>query len=116
MLSPDQQRLVRIWDYCNSIGRSIQRFGSSWESFYADMDYQYVIAFSILQIGELVSKLSPAFRDETIDEINWTEINGLRNIVVHDYGKIKPSIVWNIVTEDIPVLKQFCERHLPEEF
>ncbi len=40
MLSPDQQRLVRIWDYCCFIDSTIKRFGQSWDAFSADPDYQ----------------------------------------------------------------------------
>ena len=116
MLSPDMQRLVRIWDYCSAINRSMQRFGADWDSFSSDKDYQSVIAFQLLQIGELVSNLSADFRADTNELMNWAEIKGLRNIVVHDYGRIKPEIVWQIITGDIPDLKAFCEKHLPPEF
>jgi len=92
----------------------MQRFGPDWESFSTDKDYQSVAAFHLLQIGELVVKLSPEFRADTIDQINWTEIKGLRNIIAHDYGSVRPEILWEIVTSDIPALKRFCEDHRHE--
>ena len=116
MLSPDQQRLVRVWDYCQHFEQILDRFGPTWEAFSTDRDYQSVAAFDLLQIGELVANLSPEFRAETTEQINWAEIKGLRNIVVHNYGGVKLDIVWAIINRDIPILKEFCERHLPEEF
>ena len=116
MLSPDQQRLVRIWDYCTFIGNTVARFGPSWEDFSDDPDYQQSIAFSILQIGELAGRLSDELRTETTAEMDWSAIKGLRNIVVHEYGKVKLQVLWDIISEDIPKLKQFCEGHLPEGF
>lgn len=116
MLSPGQQRLVRIWDYCSFIGSTAKRFGQSWEAFSADPDYQQSVAFSILQIGELAGRLSEKLRTETAAEMDWAAIKGLRNIVVHEYGKVWLRTLWDIVAEDIPKLRQFCEDHLPENF
>ena len=64
MLSPDQQRLVRIWDYCRFIQGTVSRFGGSWEAFSSDSDYQQSVAFSVLQIGELARRLSDELRQE----------------------------------------------------
>lgn len=37
---------------------------------------------------------------------------GLRNIIVHAYGSIKLNILWDVVIEDIPALKKFCDEQL----
>lgn len=47
---------------------------------------QYAIAFSILQIGELVAKLSEELRSATRNEIDRPAFKGMRNIIAHDYG------------------------------
>lgn len=31
-----------------------------------------------------------------------------RNIVAHSHGTVDPEITWEIITDDIPVLKQYC--------
>ena len=79
------------------------------------MDYQNSVSFSILQIGELVVGFTQEYRTATKDRIPWQQIRGMRNIIVHDYGSVKPKIVWAIVTEDIPTLKQFCDEQLASE-
>ena len=38
-------------------------------------------------------------------EVEWTKIIALRNILVHDYYVIDENIVWNIITVDLPKLK-----------
>ena len=82
----------------------------------SDSDYQQSVAFSVLQIGELAGRLSDGLRQETAAEVDWPSIKGLRNIIVHEYGKVKLQVLWDIVSEDVPRLKEFCERHLPEDF
>ncbi len=115
MLPPDLQRVSHIGEYCDRIMRSIARYGCSFETFKTDEDFQQSVAFSVLQIGELCSGLSEGYRRATGAEVQWNAIRGLRNIVAHAYGTIKLNILWDTVTEDIPGLKDFCEKQLSAE-
>lgn len=65
MLSRDEQRLERIKEYCEDIRATVSRFGANFDTFQKEPDYQKSVAFSILQIGELVGGLSEAFRTAT---------------------------------------------------
>lgn len=114
MLSPDHQRLSRIRDYCDEIQKTIVRYGKSFEIFDVDPDYQRSIAFSILQIGELSGRLSQEYRQKTASRIQWSLIKGMRNLVVHGYGSVDRSILWETAVTDIPVLKTFCEEELSQ--
>lgn len=58
----DRHRLGHIIEYCKRIRATITRFGNSYEAFSADEDDQQSIAFSILQIGELVAGLSENYK------------------------------------------------------
>ena len=40
----------------------------------------------------------------------WIIIKNLRNKIVHDYEGIKLNFIWDIVTEDIIVLKNNLEQ------
>lgn len=110
----DYQCLEHIADYCEDIADTLARIDGSQETFDHDTMVQYSVAFCILQIGELVGRLSSELRADTAGEIRWSEIKGMRNIVVHDYGEVKLSVVWEVANNDIPILKDFCERKLGE--
>lgn len=114
MQSHDHQRLSRIHDYCDAIQKTIARYGKSFETFDTDPDYQRSIAFSILQIGELGGQLSQEYRQMTANRIQWGPIKAMRNIVVHGYGSVDRSILWETAVTDIPVLKTFCEEELDQ--
>ena len=43
-------------------------------------------------------------------EMLWKDIKQMRNVVAHRYGAFDFDILWETVTDDIPVLKEFCER------
>ena len=60
------------------------------------------------QIGELVGKLTDEFRAQH-PAVPWRQIKAMRNIVAHSYGTVDPETTWEIITDDIPALKKYCE-------
>ena len=60
-------------------------------------------------IGEMVAKLSDDFKNQ-YPEIEWHKIKGLRNIAAHDYFGIDAEEVWQIIQNNLPVLKKFIEK------
>ncbi|MBE6936992.1 MAG: DUF86 domain-containing protein [Ruminococcaceae bacterium] len=42
--------------------------------------------------------------------IPWTDISGLRNRIVHDYGNVDLSIVWETLTRDVPRLETELQK------
>lgn len=112
MQSPDLQRIKHIRDYCEEIRKTIERYGTSYEVFDRDADFQRSIAFSILQIGELSGGLSEEYRKATSDHVQWGPMKGMRNLVAHSYGNMSRQIIWETATVDIPALKRFCEQQL----
>ena len=61
--------------------------------------------FRLIQIVENIKKLSDEYKKEHND-IEWNDIIGFRNRIVHDYGKTDYSIVYEVVSTDLPVLKK----------
>jgi uncharacterized protein with HEPN domain len=62
-------------------------------------------------LGEAVRGLSPELRAQH-EEVPWSEIVGMRNILVHDYFDIDQDIVWSVVEHDLSGLKLSLERIL----
>ncbi len=63
----------------------------------------------ILQIGELVHNLTDEFKQEYSD-IPWRQIRSMRNIVVHHYGVVDTETLWYTIIDDIPVLREYCQK------
>ena len=99
--------LEHIIKYCDQIEETVRRFGNSYAVFSEDEIYRNAAAMCILQIGELAGKLTDDFRRE-YPYAPWKQIRGMRNIVAHSYGTVDPEITWEIIEEDIPALKQYC--------
>lgn len=61
------------------------------------------IMFRLIQISENSDKLTFEFKTAH-NELPWKSIKGMRNRIVHDYGVIDTSIVYDTVVNSIPEL------------
>ena len=67
------------------------------------------MSFRLIQIQENAKKLTEAYK-EAHNTIPWTDIAGLRNRIVHDYGNVDLDIIFSTLTEDVPWLITELER------
>lgn len=106
--------LEHIVTYCDQIALTVDRFGNDYALFSSDPIYRNAAALCIFQIGELVGKLTDEFRDAH-PAVPWRQIKAMRNIVAHSYGSVDPETTWEIITDDIPELKQYCAAILDSQ-
>jgi uncharacterized protein with HEPN domain len=107
-LDRDLSILEHILSYCDQIQQAMDRFGEDYAQFQVDPVYRNAVALCILQIGELVGKLTDDFRAQHA-AIPWRQIKAMRNIVAHSYGSVDPETTWEIITSDIPELARYCQ-------
>ena len=101
--------LRHIQSYCAQIEATVARFGDDACTFQSDFVYRNAVAMCLLQIGELVELLSEEYRNEH-PQMPWRQIKALRNIIAHNYGSVDADTAWEIVHEDIPVLREYCDK------
>ena len=109
----NRDTIEHILRYCNQIETAHADFGKSKDRFIESTTYQNAVSMCILQIGELVNRLTDDFKTE-YSNIPWHKIRGMRNFVAHEYGSIDFDIVWYTATNSIVDLKTFCEGFLAE--
>lgn len=105
-LDRDIHILEHIVSYCQQIEETVARFGNDGSIFSSDPIYRNAAALCILQIGELVGKLSEEFQSQH-SSIPWRQIKAMRNIVAHSYGTVDPETTWEIIQYDIPKLNVY---------
>lgn len=69
-----------------------------------DLMFKRAIERNVGIIGKAMSKILQLDADIAIT--NAKNIKGARNYVVHTYNTLEPHIIWNIVINDIPKLKE----------
>lgn len=112
MTSKDRSVLEHILKWCVYVGEDIQLLESSFEQFESNRQFRNSIGMNILQIGELVHKLSDEFKENTKQEVPWNLIYGMRCHFAHGYEKMNNEAIWDVAVNDVPALKRFCEEKL----
>ena len=64
---------------------------------------------NLLIIGEAVTHLSPEFI-EAHPDIAWSQIRGLRNILVHEYFGVDMATIRDVVTNYLPPLAEYLRN------
>ena len=41
--------------------------------------------------------------------------DGMRNYIVHEYFQVDNNVVWDVITNDLPILEQQIKEYLIEE-
>ncbi len=98
----DQERLL---DMLEAIGQIEKYSARGEEAFRADELIQNWMTGHIQIIGEAARALSEEFRDR-YPLVPWSDIIGMRHVLVHHYFKIDLNRIWQVVSTDIPRLKE----------
>ncbi len=77
--------------------------GVSEAGFMASRLRQNAVIRSLEIVGEAAGKVSPALRAK-LDGVEWNDIIGMRNRLIHDYGNVSLALVWEAVSDRLEPL------------
>ena len=83
------------------------------ESFIDSTLIQDAVMRNFQTMGESARRISESTKTEHT-EVNWRGIIGFRNLIVHDYLDISLDEVWEVIDNDLPVLKNQVEALLSD--
>jgi uncharacterized protein with HEPN domain len=98
----DKVRLQHILDAISEIENYVKHI--SIDEFSKSSEKKFASVKQLEIIGEAANRINRETKSNH-PEVEWTKIIALRNILVHDYYVIDENIVWNIITVDLPRLK-----------
>lgn len=98
----DKQRLQHILDAISEIEKYTT--GTGIDAFLQNSMMVFASVKQIEIIGEAANSISKEVQDR-FDEIQWRQIIGLRNVLVHEYFGVDSKLIWQIIVDDIPSLK-----------
>jgi uncharacterized protein with HEPN domain len=89
-------------------------FDKSYDQFCTDIQCQDAVVRRIEIIGEAARRVSETARAKHPD-IEWREMTGMRNLVIHEYDVVDISQVWDTVQNKLPPLIEKLTRIVPPE-
>jgi uncharacterized protein with HEPN domain len=103
MLNKDYYILLSMLETIEKILKYTSDYQSAEELYQNDRDFDAAMMNFII-IGEEVGKLTDEMKIKN-QQINWLKIYSLRNIIAHHYFGINVDIIWQIIRNDLPKLK-----------
>ena len=94
-----------IWDFTE---------GMSYETFLDDPKTIRAVAFEFTTIGE-AARVIPEEVQKEFPDVPWGRMNGIRNVLVHEYFRLDEEILWKAALEDIPSLITALEQILKSD-
>lgn len=107
----DKQRLLHILDAIVEIESYIK--DKSLNDFLNNSMMRFASIKQIEIIGEAANLITKEAK-EKFTEIEWSQITGMRHVLVHEYFGIDENLVWQVIINDIPVLKKKVQEILIE--
>ncbi|MFN8489191.1 MAG: DUF86 domain-containing protein [Caldilineaceae bacterium] len=65
-------------------------------------------------VGEATKQLPAEFKQKYRD-VEWKEIAGMRDKLIHHYFGVDYDVVWDAVMDDVPQLRQMIEQMIADE-
>lgn len=93
----------------------IKKFSSekSFEDFVGDDMMYYAVVKNIEIIGEAANFLTDSFRRDH-PQTQWKMVIGMRNYIVHEYFQVDNTVVWEVISYDLPELEQQILTYIEE--
>ncbi len=86
----------------------------TFEAFLEDPRTIRAVAFEFTTIGE-AARVIPIEIQERYSGIPWGKMQGIRNVLVHEYFRLDEEILWKALQEDIPPLIVALETIIKSE-
>lgn len=99
----DQERLKHMVEAIDNVFEFVE--GKSFDTFKEDKILRFAVIKNLEIVGEAAYLLTKDFKSEH-SNVEWSDIIGMRHILVHGYYEIKDKIIWETIQTDLQPLKE----------
>jgi uncharacterized protein with HEPN domain len=105
----DKIRLKHIFDAITEIEKYL--LNVDFDEFMNNSMMRFACIKQMEIIGEASNHVSDDIKSN-FSEIEWAQITGMRNVFVHEYFGVDSNLVWQIIKNDLPNLKDNIKKIL----
>lgn len=114
MVTPEERVRLRLYDILDTIeGVRASFAGVTVNRFTSERVYRLAAERAV----EIVSEASRHIPDEmkqTAPDVPWSKIAGIGNVLRHDYPKVEPTLIWDVISRDFDALEPVIRGLLAE--
>ena len=79
------------------------------EMYLSSLDKQEQVELNMLHLGEAAARVSDEVK-ESHPDLPWHEMVGMRNVLTHEYFRVKPIVLYETVRSEFVALEKKLER------
>jgi uncharacterized protein with HEPN domain len=103
-MRPDAKDMARLWDMLDAARTAVEfTEGVGFQDFLQDRKTRNAVERNLEILGEAARCVSQQTR-ESLSDIPWRSMIGLRNVLTHEYGEIRYEILWAVVHDKLTPL------------
>jgi uncharacterized protein with HEPN domain len=99
----DRQRLLHILEAIDEIQLYI--INTNLKTFLANSMMRFACVKQIEIIGEAANAITPETKT-LFTNLEWKQIIGMRHILVHEYFGVDFDLIWQVIIDDLPILRE----------
>ena len=107
----DKERLEHILSAIDRVLRYTK--DKTYEELVANDMMYYAVVKNIEIMGEVANMLTPDFTTSH-PETPWKQVKGMRNYIVHEYFQIDDIVVWDVVSNNLPELRNQIVKYITD--
>ena len=113
MSNKDKASLLAIIDSIERINAYVSSMFTAGDYYRSNVVFDATL-MNFITIGEMVDRVSRDLKDSH-SELDWQKMKDFRNLVAHDYLGVDAEEVWQIIKNDLPMLKEKIKEILLEQ-
>jgi len=111
-MAEERDESLYLVDIRDAVEKILQYTSGGRDEFFADPMRQDAVIRNLEVMGEAVRKVSDATRVAHPD-VPWRQMAATRDRVIHGYFNVDLEIVWEIVEQELPRLRDVLQQVLP---
>lgn len=106
--------LARMYEFINDALNICEAENNDYDKILKDKKNQLAITMCLSQIGEFANLIRKV-DEETYKKYKFSEPKGMRDRIIHGYGKIDFDIIKETIKTDLPNLKKIIEDNVEKD-